>query len=402
MTSKKKGSSASGASTSSSEPASSTPIREPCTPSTSRGSGDELPKIIPTNVKVHIKLKERGTNIIVWKNAFLAANESKGSLPAILEAMPGTAHDAAAMLLIYESVPEEWLGPLSNLPSAYDAYEFICRKFIGGYNIEANADWLQEMSQGMKHDETISQYVNRMINLKACLDRNNHALLDAHVATQIVQGLPDAAKEPGMITTAAAQPLEKLAGLLRNTAAAVGFDEYAPRQPRVLALGQGSSGANTPPAASAVHQQAQPTVSEAKSETKGICNYCNKKGHYWRDCRKRKRDEETQRNVVAAVQQLQGMWPQGPPHMGGPHPPAAQLAHPGLDAFPAWFPTPSSPTSTTWRGLNWRPQLLTPRNRMERLKEPIAPSRNVPGLFWLLQLPVQRCGRRPWKLHAPY
>jgi hypothetical protein len=339
MTSKKKGQSTSGASTSSSETTTSTPVREPCTPSTSRGEGDVLPKVIPTQVKVHIKLRDKGHNILIWKSAYLAANEAKGSLPAVLEAMPGTLHDAAALLLLYESVPEEWQGELAELGSAYDAYEYICRKFIGGHNLQANMDWLQEMGQGMRHDETISQYVNRMLNLKACLHRNNHHLMDGFVATQIVQGLPEAAKEPGSLSTAVASPLNKLAELLRTTAAALGFDETAPRQPRVLAITPSTSGASNPPAASAATAQ----QSSSASDPKGVCNYCNKKGHYWRDCRKRRRDEETQRNVVAAVQQLQGMWPQGQPPVGGHHPPVAQMAHHGADAFPAWFQPPAPP-----------------------------------------------------------
>eukprot|EP00884_Botryococcus_braunii_P017584 jgi/Botrbrau1/4509/Bobra.0220s0042.1 len=200
-------------------------------------------------------------------------------------------------------------------------------------------DWLLEMSQGMKHDETISQYVSRMLNLKACLQRNNHPLLDSFVATQIVQGLPEAAKETGSLSTAAGTPLNKLADLLRTTAVALGFDETAPRQPRVLAVPQGSNRVSTPGAFSG----ASPSPSTGQSDSKGVCNYCNKKGHYWRDCRKRRRDEETQRNVVAAVQQLQGMWPQGQPSMGGHHPPVAQLAHHGADAFPAWFQPPAPP-----------------------------------------------------------
>ena len=339
MTTKKKSQSSSGTSASVSETTTSTPVREPCTPSTSRGEGDELPKVIPTLVKVHIKLKEKGHNIMIWKNAYLAANEAKGSLPAVLEDMPGTTHDAAALLLLYESVPEEWHGELSDLSSAYVAYEYICRKFIGGYNLQASMDWLLEMSQGMKHDETISQYVSRMLNLKACLQRNNHPLLDSFVATQIVQGLPEAAKETGSLSTAAGTPLNKLADLLRTTAVALGFDETAPRQPRVLAVPQGSNRVSTPAAFSG----ANPSPSTGQSDTRGVCKYCNKKGHYWRDCRKRHRDEETQRNVVAAVQQLQGMWTQGQPLMGGLPPPAAQMAHPQADAFPAWFQPPAPP-----------------------------------------------------------
>eukprot|EP00884_Botryococcus_braunii_P008265 jgi/Botrbrau1/1743/Bobra.0217s0001.1 len=323
MTTKKKSQASSGGSASASETSTSTPVREPCTPSTSRGEGHELPKVLPTLVKVHIKLKERGHNIMIWSNAYTAANEAKGSLPAVLEAMPGTTHDAAALLLLYESVPEEWHGELSEIASAYDAFEYVSKKFIGGCNLQANMDWLQEMNQGMKHDETISQYVSRMLNLKSCLQRNNHPLMDSYVATLIVQGLPETAKETGSLSTAVGTPLNKLADLLRTTAIALGFDETAPRQPRVLAVPQGSNKVSPPAASSG----ANPSPSTGQSDARGVCKYCNKKGHYWRDCRKRRRDEETQRNVVAAVQQLQGMWTQGQPPMGGLPPPAAQMAH---------------------------------------------------------------------------
>ena len=226
----KKGSSTSEASKSADEESTSTPTREPCTPSTSKGEGDSLPKVIATQAKVHIKLLRHGQNFIVWDNAFTAANSAKGSLPAIQEAMPGTIHNAAAMLLMYESVPEEWLGELSSKPSAYDAYVFICKKFVGGHNPQANADWLKEMAKGMKRGETISQYVSRMINLKSCLKRNGHDLLDGHVATQIVQGLPAAANPPGLLPTAVAQPLDQLADLISTTAEASGYNDDGEQQ----------------------------------------------------------------------------------------------------------------------------------------------------------------------------
>jgi hypothetical protein len=224
--------------------------------------------------------------------------------------MPGTIHNAAAMLLLYESVPEEWLGELSSKPSAYDANVFICKKFVGGYNTQANADWLKEMAKGMKRGETISQYVSRMINLKGCLKRNGHDLLDGHVATQIVQGLPAAANPPGLLPTAVAHPLDQLADLITTTAEASGYNDDGD-QPAVVMLAQPPVPAAVPvPAASAVPQPKPPADSEVKPEVRGTCNYCHKKGHFWRDCRKRQRDAETQRNVVAAVQQLAGMWPQ--------------------------------------------------------------------------------------------
>eukprot|EP00884_Botryococcus_braunii_P011497 jgi/Botrbrau1/20348/Bobra.0006s0018.1 len=117
---KKKGSSTSEASKSASEQSTSTPTREPCTPSTSRGDGDSLPKVIASQVKVHVKLQTKGQNFKVWNNAFIAANDLKGSLPAVQEAMPKTTHDVAALLLLYELVPEDWLGEVSscNVPSA--------------------------------------------------------------------------------------------------------------------------------------------------------------------------------------------------------------------------------------------------------------------------------------------
>ena len=80
--------------------------------------------------------------------------------------MPGTPHDSAAMLLLFESGPEDWLGELTELESAHDAYECIRKKFTGGSNAQANLDWLKEMSLGMRRGETIQQYVNRMINQK--------------------------------------------------------------------------------------------------------------------------------------------------------------------------------------------------------------------------------------------
>eukprot|EP00884_Botryococcus_braunii_P022654 jgi/Botrbrau1/9072/Bobra.178_2s0004.1 len=346
----KKGSSTSEASKSADEESTSTPTREPCTPSTSKGEGDSLPKVIATQVKVHIKLLRHGQNFIVWDNAFTAANSAKGSLPAIQEAMPGTIHNAAAMLLMYESVPEEWLGELSSKPSAYDAYVFICKKFVGGYNTQANAEWLKEMAKAMKRGETISQYVSRMINLKSCLKRNGHDLLDGHVATQIVQGLPAAANPPGLLPTAVAHPLDQLADLISTTAEASGYNDDGDQQ-AVVMMAQPTPPAPVPaPAACALTQPKQSADGDSKVEVRGTCNYCHKKGHFWRDCRKRQRDAETQRNVVAAVQQLAGMWPQGQ-FPGAPQPPpTVQHAFPGAGAFLLLHPPTGPPSPPSEEG----------------------------------------------------
>jgi hypothetical protein len=288
-------------------PTTSTPSRQSCTPSTSRGEGDEVPKVVGTQVKVHIKLQTKGKNYGVWDHAFRAANEQKGSMPAVLEAMPGTLHNYAALLLLYESISEDLCGELTGMTTAFDAYNYVYKKLNGGTNIDANNDWLKEMAAGMLHDEIITQYVNRMLTLKACLKANNHPLMDEHVAIQIVHGLPAAAKDGGSLSSATAHSLGKLAGVLKATAHAMDFDDSVPRQPRVLALSQGSSGTNTPPTACAVGPSALAEKPEAKPEVKGICNNCQKKGHYWRDCRKRKRDAEMQSNVVAAARDV-GIW----------------------------------------------------------------------------------------------
>ena len=97
----------------------------------------------------------------------------------------------------------------------------------------------------MRQGETISQYVNRMINLKNCLKNNGHDLLDGHVATQIVQGLPAAANTPGLLPTAVAHPLDQLADLIYTTAEAMGYNDDGD-QPAVVMMAQPAPAAAVP------------------------------------------------------------------------------------------------------------------------------------------------------------
>jgi hypothetical protein len=83
-----------------------------------------LPKLVPTLVKVLIKLQTQGKNIRLWDHAFRAANEQKGSLPAVLEAMPGTIHNSAALLLLHESISEDLHGQLTGMTTAFDAHNY--------------------------------------------------------------------------------------------------------------------------------------------------------------------------------------------------------------------------------------------------------------------------------------
>ncbi len=70
--------------------------------------------------------------------------------------MPCPGANAAAMMQLTDSVPEEWGVACTLQPSAYDALMLLVSKFQGGFDKTINREWLRRLKEEvMTREETL-------------------------------------------------------------------------------------------------------------------------------------------------------------------------------------------------------------------------------------------------------
>jgi hypothetical protein len=120
--------------------------------------------LVDLNTKT--KLKDNGINFEVW----LAETETMARLVGCREALdnpdPGSNKDAAAMLLIIKSVPDDWIPGLYEMGSAHAAFQHIKAKFQGGSNTLINGVWLKMLEwDPIRTSESCEQFALRKLVL---------------------------------------------------------------------------------------------------------------------------------------------------------------------------------------------------------------------------------------------
>ena len=88
-----------------------------------------------SNVKVAQSLMRDGRNVKVWAMYLINAGITKECVECFQSPMPGTRADAAGLMLISTSTPEDWGPALVSMPSAFDALQWVLAKFQGGGTI---------------------------------------------------------------------------------------------------------------------------------------------------------------------------------------------------------------------------------------------------------------------------
>ena len=350
----------------------------------------------PAMVRVFIKLSEDGTNWKAWLTALKAAADGKRARFALDQPQPDTPEDSAIRMMLFESIPDIWMGEVANKDSAYEAVHWLLAKFVGGKNEQSTNRWLRELNGGIRPGESLTHFYHRLLNLRGCLRDNGHIILDGTVSAAIINGLPHGATEPGMFPAAAVTPLEDLLSLILAVAERQGYKDPELGQPlqgsqfvgatAALPPPQGPpQGSSTPaPRHPRPHGDQQPSTRANRDQAGGrgkahlTCRWCSKKGHFLRDCEERKNWEEA-RGQQQAMLAAGPWWPNfnyGPPsYHNGPPPgsstssvrffPGAPVAYPGGPVtYPGWqLPSPPPPPSGEHVVISlnvWSPTMHTP------------------------------------------
>jgi hypothetical protein len=123
--------------------------------------------------------------------ALLTAAISKDCVEALQSPLPSTRANAAAMMLITDSVPEEWAVACTLQPSAFDALTALLRKFQGGYEKSINREWARQLEKEvMTREETLESLVTKKTVLYENLLANSHSLDPEDLSNAIVDCLP--------------------------------------------------------------------------------------------------------------------------------------------------------------------------------------------------------------------
>ena len=106
----------------------------------------------PAMVRVFIKLSEDGTNWKAWLTALKAAADGKRARFALDQPQPDTPEDSAIRMMLFESIPDIWMGEVANKDSAYEAVHWLLAKFVGGKNEQSTNRWLRELNGGLDQE----------------------------------------------------------------------------------------------------------------------------------------------------------------------------------------------------------------------------------------------------------
>ena len=305
--------------------------------------------VVTTNVKCPVTLDREGVEFPLWDLAYVAACGLKRCKAAIEAPMPDTEENAAALLMLIESVPKAWGAKLAAMQVAANAYQWVRERFTGGADEEVTARWLELLHTSMGETETLEDYYNRKVALFHALKRNGHSIMEREAKLAIIKGLPEEAKETGMFSSSAGKDLEGLWEIISTTAKGLGFNDQVPRVTPVAraAITPGYSttpGTTSPQETQAGGQggQASSTKVEGRDRRDNRrCRYCNKLGHFERNCLKKEADEKMQQNLQQVMAAMANLLPQFQNQA------SAAVARPpegsgnGNNFFPGGYPPPS-------------------------------------------------------------
>jgi hypothetical protein len=110
-----------------------------------------------------------------------------------------------------------------------NAYKWVRARFTEGADEEVTARWLELLHTSMGETETLEDYYNRKVALFNALKGNGHSIMEREAKLAIIKGLPEEAKETGMISSSAGKDLEGLWEIISTTAKGLGFNDQVPR-----------------------------------------------------------------------------------------------------------------------------------------------------------------------------
>jgi hypothetical protein len=121
--------------------------------------------VVTTNVKRPLTLDREGVEFPLWDLAYVAACGLKRCKAAIEAPMPETEENAAALLMLIESVPKAWGAKLAAMKVAANAYKWVRARFTEGADEEVTARWLELLHSSVGETETLEDYYNMEVAL---------------------------------------------------------------------------------------------------------------------------------------------------------------------------------------------------------------------------------------------
>jgi hypothetical protein len=153
---------------------------------------------------------------------------------------PNTPGDSLAMSLLTEKIPDVWVDRVLDKPNAKQAYDWLVRKFTGGYNEEQIRQWAYTLDHGrIQEGQEYQAYVARKFRIARLLKLNNHDPSDNRVKLGIVEGLPKPFEHAkvNLYNTCKGEEEDQVTLILQASAKLIGLDEFkAPSHSASLVL----------------------------------------------------------------------------------------------------------------------------------------------------------------------
>jgi transposase InsO family protein len=238
-------------------------------------------------------------NSLRWQRDVLNVANSKRIKHCLDDEHPNTPGDSFAMSLLTEKIPDVWVDRALDMPNAKQAYDWLVRKFTGGYNEEQIRKWAYTLDHGLIHEgQEYQAYVARKFRIARLLKLNNHDPSDNRVKLGIVEGLPKPFEHAkvNLYNTCKGEDEDQVTLILQASAKLMGLDEFkAPSHSANLV--PTPKGPPRPRNAPRTRPQGMPD--DLPDDFRG-CWFCLEEGHTRNVCPKLQAEKDKRAALVAA------------------------------------------------------------------------------------------------------
>jgi transposase InsO family protein len=272
---------------------------------TSQAAVTDLSLPVYSSTKLTQSLDIELENSLRWQNDVQNVANSKRIKHCLDEEHPNTPGDSLAMSLLTEKIPDVWVDKALDMPSAKQAYDWLVRKFTGGYNEEQIRRWAYNLDHGyIQEGQAYQAYVARKFRLARLLRLNNQGPSDNRIRMGIVEGLPKAFEHDkiNLYNTCKGEEEDQITLILQASAKLLGLNEFtAPsHSANLVPTPRGPPTLRGPPRPrNAPGSRPQGMPDDLPDDFRG-CWYCLEEGHNRNVCPKIQAKKEKRAALIAS------------------------------------------------------------------------------------------------------
>jgi len=226
------------------------------------------------------------SNFTLWNLQLLHVCKELKCLNILSAPSPDHEDDYRAIHFMVESSPPELQYRIARCKTAYEAYQFIKDKYVGG----KDAAYVRELEDKfaklkMLSSETVEMYIHRAEEIGLRLNDNNRSPLPDVFVDRIIDGLPSAFDDSksALKVVTVGKKMDEIQQIIAKTAINVGWqpsksgDKKEEKVPAALNVGKPTPGGGK-------GNQGKGRSGQGRRVFNIICDRCGEAGHIAKFC----------------------------------------------------------------------------------------------------------------------